>query len=118
MSDLPKTLIEAVRYFSDPARCNEVMADLKWPDGEIVCPKCGGKSVTPVKGRPQLQCNVRTCKKQFSYKIDTIFEDSPLGLDKWFVDMKPPGRLAWLQWEPREQKDVDDSLASALAIGM
>jgi transposase-like protein len=82
---LPKTLIEAVRYFSDPARCNEVMADLKWPNGEIVCPKCEGKSVTPVKGRPQLQCNVRTCKKQFSYKIDTIFEDSPLGLDKWFV---------------------------------
>lgn len=61
------------------------MRDLKWPDGKIVCPKCGCESVTPVKGRPKLQCNSRACKCQFSYKVWTIFEDSPLGLDKWFV---------------------------------
>lgn len=82
---LPKTLIEAVRYFSDPDRCNEAMREIKWPNGVIVCPKCGCESVTPIKNRPKLQCNSRACKCQFSYKVGTIFEDSPLGLDKWFV---------------------------------
>lgn len=82
ISEVPQTLLEAVRYFSDLDRCNEFMREIKWPRG-IVCPKCEGKSVSPVKGRPALQCN--KCRKQFSYKVGTIFEDSPLGLDKWFV---------------------------------
>lgn len=82
---LPQTLIEAVRYFSDANICNNYMRSIKWPDGKVTCPKCGGASVSPIKGRPKLQCNSRACKKQFSYKVGTIFEDSPLGLDKWFV---------------------------------
>jgi transposase-like protein len=84
MSDLPKTLIEAVRYFT-LVRCNEYMRDLKWPDGKIVCPKCGNESCKEMTTRPVLKCNRASCQKQFSYKTGTIFEDSPLGLDKWFV---------------------------------
>jgi transposase-like protein len=83
--DIPQTLLDAVRYFSDLRICNAYMRRIKWPDGKVKCPKCGGESVSEVKGRPLLQCNTRACKKQFSYKVGTIFEDSPLGLDKWFV---------------------------------
>lgn len=83
MTDLPATLLEAVRYFSDIDNCNAFMREIKWPGGKIVCPKCGYDNCVEVKGRPKLQCN--KCRCQFSYKVGTIFEDSPLGLDKWFV---------------------------------
>lgn len=82
----PETLIEAVRYFSDLSRCNAYLLKIKWPDGKPVCPKCGGASVHELASRPGLlKCNVRACQKQFSLKVGTIFEASPLGLDKWFV---------------------------------
>ena len=81
---LPKTLLEAVRYFT-LERCNDYMKSLKWPDGKIVCPKCGNDSCKQLASRPVLKCNRACCQKQFSYKVGTIFEDSPLGLDKWFV---------------------------------
>lgn len=82
----PRTLIEAVRYFSDRTVCHEYMKKLKWPDGTITCPKCGHDSCKELASRPGvLKCNKAACQKQFSYKVGTIFEDSPLGLDKWFV---------------------------------
>ena len=79
----PKSLIEAVRYFSDIDKCNEYMARIKWPNGEPECPQCGSKRTGEIKTRKMLRC--KDCRKQFSYKVGTIFEDSPLGLDKWFV---------------------------------
>lgn len=81
----PQTLLEAVRYFADAEVCNEFMKRIKWPDGKVACPNCGGESISPVKNRPLLQCNGTTCKKQFSYKVGTIFEGSPLPLGHWFV---------------------------------
>lgn len=84
MEPLPKTLLEAVRYFT-LTRCNDYMRQLKWPDGKIVCPKCGNDSCKQLASRPVLKCNKAACQKQFSYKVGTIFEDSPLSLDKWFV---------------------------------
>lgn len=86
MDDLPPTLIEAVRYFSDLSVCHDYMRQIKWPDGKVTCPKCGSEKCAEIKTRPgKLKCNVKACQKQFSYKVGTIFEDSPLGLDKWFV---------------------------------
>jgi transposase-like protein len=61
------------------------MASIKWPDGKIVCPKCGCDRVGKIETRKMLKCKEPTCRKQFSYKVGTIFEDSALGLDKWFV---------------------------------
>lgn len=78
----PESLIEAVRYFSDLKVCNDYMRGIKFPDG-LVCHHCGSTAVYELSTRPVLKC--RDCKKQFSYKVGTIFEDSPLGLDKWFV---------------------------------
>src|SRR6185437_8959971 len=54
-------------------------------DGKIACPKCGGDKIGVITSRSMLQCKAKDCRKQFSVKVDTIFEDSPLGLDKWFV---------------------------------
>ena len=85
MCDTPKTLVEAVKYFSNIDLCNEYMKQVKWPDGKITCPKCGGDSIGEMKTRRMLKCRAGDCRKQFSYKVGTIFEDSPLGLDKWFV---------------------------------
>lgn len=83
MPETPKTLLEAVRIFSNIDTCNEYMLHIKWPDGNVVCPKCGSANTAEIKTRKILRC--KDCRKQFSYKVGTIFEDSPLGLDKWFV---------------------------------
>jgi transposase-like protein len=85
MTDTPKTLLEAVRYFADPKVCFEHMLQAKWPEGNPTCPKCGSERVGVIRSRSMLQCKEANCRKQFSVKVDTIFEDSPLGLDKWFV---------------------------------
>ena len=81
----PKTLLDACRYYADPKVCFETMLFVKWGDDKITCPKCGHGEVYIVRTRSLLQCKSKTCKKQFSVKVGTIFEDSPLGLDKWFV---------------------------------
>ncbi len=83
MTFTPDNLLAAVRYFSDLKVCNEYMRGIKWPGGEPCCHRCGSTAVYELSTRPVLKC--RDCKKQFSYKVGTIFEDSPLGLDKWFV---------------------------------
>ena len=79
----PETLIEAVRYFSDLSTCNAYMRRIKWPRGRITCPECGSDRIGEIKSRHLPRC--KECRKQFSHKVGTIFEDSPLGLDKWFV---------------------------------
>ncbi len=85
MNDTPNSLLAAVRHFSDPKVCFETMLSAKYPDGKVTCPKCGGDKVGVVRSRSLLQCKAADCRKQFSVKVGTIFEDSPLGLDKWFV---------------------------------
>jgi transposase-like protein len=76
----PQTLIEAVRYFSDLDICTEFVAKLRWPDGPV-CPRCGGTEYSYLTARRLWKC--KACKKQYSVKVGTIFEDSPLGFDKW-----------------------------------
>lgn len=80
----PKTLMEAIRYFADLDVATEYVARLRWPDGPV-CPKCGtlDKKHYYLKSRRVWKC--RACKKQFSVKVGTIFEDSPIGLDKWLA---------------------------------
>ena len=85
MCDTPKTLVEAVKYFSNIDLCNEYMKQIKWPDGRVTCPACGGDRIGEIRTRRMLRCKASDCRKQFSYKVGTIFEDSALGLDKWFV---------------------------------
>jgi transposase-like protein len=79
----PETLIEAVTYFADPKICFEAMLAVKWPDGKPICPKCDHDEAGIIRTRQQLVC--RKCDARFSVKVGTIFEDSPLSLQKWFV---------------------------------
>ena len=81
----PQTLLAAIRYFSDPDTCLAFMVSLRWPDGEVKCPTCGSDQVTFMASRRLWQCKSNHAKRQFSVKVGTIFEDSPIGLDKWFA---------------------------------
>jgi len=81
-NELPTTLLEAIRYFSDPERAFEFVKALRWPDGRVTCPRCrhdGQHSFLTT--RRIWKCG--KCRRQFSVKVGTIFEDSPLGWDKW-----------------------------------
>jgi transposase-like protein len=78
----PKSLIEMIRYFSDVDVCIEFVASLRWLEG-TVCPHCESKNVGFLKTRRIWKC--RGCRKQFSVKTGTIFEESPIALDKWLM---------------------------------
>ena len=77
-----KGLLDAIRFFSDPQTCVEAVANVRWPDGPF-CPKCLRRRLSFLKTRLMWKC--LECKKQFSVKVGTIFEDSPVGLDKWLT---------------------------------
>lgn len=79
----PRTLQEAIVYFSDPDRAFEYAVKLRWPDGKIICPRCSSEKNYFIKTRKLWLC--RGCNKQFTLKVNTIFEDSPLGMDKWMA---------------------------------
>jgi len=76
----PQNLLEAVRYFSDLDVCTDFVANLRWPNGPV-CPRCGGLDYSYISTRRLWKC--KACKKQYSVKVGTVFEDSALGLDKW-----------------------------------
>jgi transposase-like protein len=78
----PKTLLEAVRLYSDPEIAHRFVTALRWPNG-VACPRhgCGSANVHFIATRKTWRCN--DCKRQFSTKVGTIFEESPLGYDKW-----------------------------------
>jgi transposase-like protein len=79
----PRSLLDAVRYFKDPDVCLHFMAKLRWPDGVAKCPICGSVKVHFLAKQRRWKCSVNHDRRQFSIKVGTIFEDSPLGLDKW-----------------------------------
>jgi transposase-like protein len=83
----PKTLQQAIVYFADPNNCLNYLVDRRWPDGIVTCPRCGSSNVKFMESRRTWQCNARHPQAQFSIKVGTIFEDSPLGLDKWLATM-------------------------------
>lgn len=80
----PKTLADAIRYFSDSSICLQTMINLRWKNG-VCCPTCGDKSPRFLTKQQRWECKNKHSKRQFSAKTGTIFEDSPLGLDKWFI---------------------------------
>src|SRR5436190_12757010 len=82
----PKTFLEAVRYFSVADTCLQFLVELRWPRG-VKCPNCGSKKVTFLQNAKLWKCKNGHPKQKFSVKVGTIFEDSPIGLDKWFPAM-------------------------------
>jgi transposase-like protein len=101
------TLQEAIVYFSDPKNCREYVARRRWPNG-VECPRCGSKNVTFLEKYNRWQCSARHENRQFTAKTGTIFEDSPLGLDKWLAAM----------WQVVNCKNGVSSYEVARAIGV
>jgi transposase-like protein len=85
----PRTLQEAIIYFSDPDRAFDYAVSLRWPDGKVVCPRCSSDSNYPIRSKTKRGTRrlwlCRGCEKQFTIKVGTIFEDSPLPIDKWMM---------------------------------
>src|SRR6266511_3515621 len=81
---LPGTLVEAIRYFADLDVANAFVAALRWPDGPR-CPDCGSQEHSYITTRRLWKC--KNCKRQYSVKVGTIFEDSPIPLDKWLASI-------------------------------
>src|SRR5579872_2378869 len=87
MSQEPKSLQEAVVYFSKPDNCIDYLAIRRWPDGRVICPTCGSDKVKFNPARRIWQCSAHHSKRQFSIKVGTIMEDSAIPLDKWLMAM-------------------------------
>jgi transposase-like protein len=80
----PKTLIEAVRYFADPNVALDFFVKIRWPHG-VCCPRCGSDQVHFLAKYRRWECREKHPQRQFTVKVGTIMEDSPLSLDKWAV---------------------------------
>jgi transposase-like protein len=107
IENLPTTLVEAIRYFSDPAVCREFMASLRWPNG-VACPRCGSKEVGFIATRGVWECKANHPKRQFSVKVGTVMEDSALTLDKWLIAM----------WMEANSKNSISSYEVAATLGI
>lgn len=79
----PNSLLEAIKYFAIPENCHGFMVALRWPDGAVKCPRCGAEKVTYLAKAKVWKCYAKHERPTFSLKTGTIFEDSPIGLDKW-----------------------------------
>jgi len=77
----PQTLLEAVAYFADERAAWTCVVNRRWPDGKATCPRCDSEKVRIIESRMIWRCN--GCGRQFSAKIGTIFEDSPIPFSKW-----------------------------------
>jgi transposase-like protein len=101
----PKTLLQAVQYFADEQVCIDAVASMRWPDGPV-CPHCFAKEPYYLATQKRWKC--RSCRKQFSVKVGTIFEDSPIGLQKWLPAL----------WMLVNDKNGISSYETAKALGI
>jgi len=107
MASDPKTLQEAILYFADPKNCREYLVARRWPNG-VECPRCGGKNVKFSEKFNRWQCGSHHELRQFTLKTGTIFNESPIGLDKWLLTM----------WQVINCKNGVSSYEIAKAIGV
>ena len=83
----PKSLQEAIVYFSNPDNCIDYLAIRRWPNGKVACPTCASDSVKFSEKRRTWQCASHHAKREFSIKVGTVMEDSAIPLDKWLTTM-------------------------------
>jgi transposase-like protein len=83
MDKAPDTLLEAVQFFSVYENCHAFMVNLRWPNGKVTCPRCGSENVSYLPNAKVFKCYEKHDRQKFSLKVGTIFEDSPIALEKW-----------------------------------
>jgi transposase-like protein len=81
--ETPKTLQEAIQYFTDFENCRQFMIAVRWPDGIVRCPTCGSEKVSFLQKARLYKCYGDHPRPKFSLKVGTVFEDSPIALEKW-----------------------------------
>src|SRR5882724_3819549 len=87
MDKAPATLQEAIIHYADFENCKAFMVSLRWPDGKVLCPNCGSDNVDYLPNAKLYKCYEKHERQKFSLKVGTIFEDSPIGLEKWLPVM-------------------------------
>ncbi len=83
----PRSLTDAIVYFKDYENCRAFMIEMRWPDGIVRCPTCDSEKVTYLANVRRWKCYSKHLRPQFTLKVGTIFEDSPLPLEKWLPAM-------------------------------
>jgi transposase-like protein len=87
MGKAPATLQEAVIHYANYENCHEFMKNLRWSDGKVRCPRCGSENVSYLPNARVFKCYEKHERQKFSLKVGTIFEDSPIALQKWLPVM-------------------------------
>ena len=103
----PETLIDVMRQFADPEVAHDFMVELRWPNG-VACPTCGLTEPSWLPSVRRFQCKAKHPKRQFTVKVGTVMEDSPIGLDKWLSTI----------WLLANDKNGISSYEVARAIGV
>ena len=81
--ETPDTLRDAILWFATFENCRQFMMELRWPDGKVACPRCGSEKVLWIGKERVWKCYGKHDHAKFSLKTGTIFEDSPIALEKW-----------------------------------
>jgi transposase-like protein len=82
-NEFPQTLHEAIRHFANGDNAFDFLKSIRWPDGKVKCPYCKSEDVSFISTRKVWKCKAKHEKQQFSVKVGTVLEDSPIALDKW-----------------------------------
>lgn len=106
--ETPATLQGAIEFFSDPDRCHAYMVQMRWPDGVVTCPNCNAPSPRYLATQRRFECRKKHPLRQFSVKVGTIFEDSPIPLKSWLLAV----------WQISNCKNGISSYELARAIGV
>ena len=81
--ETPETLRDAIIHFSNFENCRRYMMMLRWPDCVVKCPRCGSDKNFWIQKERVWKCYGKHDHAKFSLKTGTIFEDSPIALEKW-----------------------------------
>lgn len=83
--DTPQTLQKAIEFFASEDNCIAYMVEMRWPDGVVTCPTCNKTDVHYLPKQRRWECKGKHPRRQFSVKVGTIFEDSPIPLKSWLL---------------------------------
>ena len=77
------SLVDLLTFFNTEEKCHEHLANMRW-NGKPVCPHCGhSEKIYKFANTNMYKCS--DCRKKFSVRIGTIFQDSHIPLQKWFA---------------------------------